>query len=313
MVHSNERGRALEYRIAVELIKTFQDMNLETKSSENTIKLNFRDKKYFEELDEHSQKDFDKCAIAIGKWLKEQVWFENAELVTIDRFGDDKAKKRDPTDIQIGISKKDGSLLLKNFSLKHHHDALCHPRLPSTAQQCGFEKDSKEDIEYRKKYSKIWESFGKKVKSINPKIKEYKDLDTEIKFKYLYTPLMKHTAKFLNDCSNRKKHVESLFDYLVGTTDYVVLKNEPKEVIIKYFEKSKLPTKFKIIYPYKENTNDPRSYMLLEFNNSWKIRIRIHNASGRIFKNNGEIFATEKMDPICINLNKLIKSEILKK
>ena len=197
-------------------------------------------------------------------------------------------------------------MVQKNFSLKHHHDALCHPRLPSTAQQCGFEKGSKEDITYRKQYAKIWEAFGNRVKKINTRIKRYENLDPEIKFKYLYTPLMKHTIKFLKFCSNKRKHAAALFDYLVGTTDYIVLKNESKEVIIKYFEKSQVPTSYKVTYPYKENANDPRSYMLLEFSNGWKIRVRIHNASGRIFKDDGKVFATEKMDPILINLKQVI-------
>ena len=51
MVHSNERGRALEYRIAIEMYRVFQGMGLETKSSESTNRLNFRDVTYFEDLD----------------------------------------------------------------------------------------------------------------------------------------------------------------------------------------------------------------------------------------------------------------------
>jgi len=259
MVHSNERGRALEYCVAIEMQRLFKkDLKIETKSSGNTDKLNFRDSAYFKDLDDKTKADFNKGADVITKWLKKQDWFDNANSITIDRLGDDKAKKRDPTDIKVAISNKDGTVDFKNFSLKHHHDALCHPRLPSTAQQCGFEKGGKEDLAYRKKYAKIWKAFGDRVKKINPRLKKYENLDSEIKFKYLYAPLMKHTVKFLKKCSTKRKHVISLFDYLVGTTDYIVLKNEPKEVVIKYFEKSKLPTKFKITYPYKEKNNCPR-------------------------------------------------------
>jgi predicted transposase YbfD/YdcC len=92
----------------------------------------------------------------------------------------------------------------------------------------------------------------------------------------------------------------------VGKSDYAVIKNEPKEIVIKQFCNETMPTAYSVTYPYKEKDNDPRNYFLLEFNNGWKIRVRIHNASSRIFKSNGEVFATEKMDPICINIDTLI-------
>ena len=44
-------------------------------------------------------------------WLKKQNWFSIAERITIDRFGDDRAKELDPTDIQIGISNNDGRVI----------------------------------------------------------------------------------------------------------------------------------------------------------------------------------------------------------
>ena len=90
MVHSNERGRALEYCVAIEMQRLFEkDLKIETKSSGNTDKLNFRDSVYFKDLDDKTKVDFNKCAGVVAKWLKEQDWFDNADLITIDRFGDD--------------------------------------------------------------------------------------------------------------------------------------------------------------------------------------------------------------------------------
>jgi len=310
MTHSNERGRALEYRVTVEIEHFLRDdLRLEILSTENTKRLNQRDKAYFEALDELTKTDFSVCACTLIKWLKTQDWFSLADHVTIDRFGDEKAKQADPTDIQIGISGKDGILTIKNLSLKHHHDALKHPRLPSLAQQCGLKKDCKDDINYRKLYSQTWLSFGNKVKKLSKKIKVYKQLEPELKFKHLYAPLMQNTVAFLLSHSKKPENAQSLFGYLVGRNNYIVIKNEPKEIVIKDFSSISQPTKFSVVYPYKEKDNDPRNYFLLAFNNGWKIRVRIHNASSRIFKPNGEVFATEKMDPICVNLESLIKTE----
>ncbi len=139
---------------------------------------------------------------------------KDALTVTVERFGDDRAKKADPTDFQLGISNKNGQLLFKNFSMKHHHDALKHPRLPSLPQQCGIGKGTKEDAEYRKKYALIWENFGKKVAALNPKIKTFEELgkiDPDFKVKHLYVPLMKNATGFLEKHSKEKQCASALF------------------------------------------------------------------------------------------------------
>lgn len=314
MVHSNERGRALEYVIATELESFIKGtLKLSIISTETTKRLNIRDKAYFDALDVPTQNDFILCSKTLTNWIYSEGWFSSADHITIDRFGDEKAKQADPTDIQIGISGKDGSLVLKNLSLKHHHDALKHPRLPSLAQQCGFSKGCKEDTRYRKRYEKLWLNFGNKVKKLNKKVKKYEQIDSELKYKNLYVPLMKCTNAFLLKQSKNSKSSKALFEYLVGKTNYIVIKNDKKELVVKDFSSITFPTSFSIIYPYKEKGNDPRSYFLLEFDNGWKIRVRIHNASSRIFKSNGKVFATEKMDPICINLENVITIKKIKK
>ena len=62
-----------------------------------------------------------------------------------------------------------------------------------------------------------------------------------------------------------------------------------------------------ITYPFKSKTT-----FHIEFDNNWKISFRVHTASSEIEKN-GNIFMTEKLDPICINLQDLIKIEFIKK
>ncbi len=92
MVHSNEIGRALEYKVAIELENFINnELKIETISTETTNKLNFRHKIYFDDLNEPTKQDFSLCATTLIKWLKNQNWFELADHVTIDRFGDEKA------------------------------------------------------------------------------------------------------------------------------------------------------------------------------------------------------------------------------
>ena len=317
MAGSNERGRALEYKIAIEIGNFLrEELQLDVISSNSTKQLNFRDKLYFDELDEETKNDFSLCVATFVKWFAKQDWLKGALTVTIDRFGDDKAKSADQTDIRLGITNENGKLIFKNFSVKNRHDALKHPRLPSLAQQCGIPKESNVDISYRGHYEAIWESFGKKVNSLNKNIDTFEQLDKinpKFRVKYLYIPLMENAVDFLIKHSKKLECAHSLFQYLVGKTDYIVAKNESRNVLIKHFSKIDLPASFSVTYPYTEGEIDSQSYFLLEFDNGWKIRVRIHNASGRIFKESGKVFATEKMDPICINLGKVIPIEKMPK
>ena len=220
MAGSNERGRALEYYLGIEIHSFLENgLKLDVLSSDSTKHLNFRDKPYFDVLSEKDKADFKLCAKAFMNWIKQQGWLDDAEAITIDRFSDDKAKEKDPTDIQFVISNKSGQLAFKNISVKLHHDALCHPRLPSLAQQCGFEKGSKEDISYRQTYERIWNNFHKKVKALDKFPKTYSELDKlnkDYKIKWLYFPLQKHTVDFLRKHANTQKHAAAFFRYLIG-------------------------------------------------------------------------------------------------
>lgn len=312
MAGSNERGRALEYRLGIDIHSFLEGtLKLDVLSSESTKRLNFRDKPYFDALDNETKSDFELCSKATVKWLKQQDWFDNAETVTIERFGDDKAKDKDPTDIQLAISDRTGQLIFKNISIKHHHNALCHPRLPSLAQQCGFEKGSKEDKNYRESYAKRWNNFHIKVKALGKKIETYAELEEvgkDYRKDWLYAPLQKEVVAFLRKHANTPEHAAEFFRYLIGKNKYIVLKNGSKHIEVKHFEGIANPTSFEIIYPYKKKG----STFLIEFNNGWKIAIRLHTASSHIEKN-GKVFMTEKEDPICQNLEDLIKIDIVKK
>jgi hypothetical protein len=310
MVNSNKRGRALEYVICKSIEDYLTDkLKLEVSTTELLHRTYFRDKGYFDELDEATQKDFLACGNAFIEWLKIQEWISNASRFTLSRLTDFDAKSENPADIQLGIINKNDLLELKYFSIKHVHNALCHPRLPSLAQQCSI-TDKKIDSDYRKSYEKVWLDFYKKAKQAGTGIKTYKELEKKnpkIKEKFLYEPLQKNVITFLETHANNAKGAAAFFEYLVGKKDYIVIKNEKKFIEIKYFSNIKKPTRFKINYPFKSKTT-----YLIEFNNGWKISMRIHTASSRI-EQNRKIFMTEKEDPICINLEEMIKIKKIKK
>ncbi len=90
--------------------------------------------------------------------------------------------------------------------------------------------------------------------------------------------------------------------------DYYVLKNEKDYAKLKYFFGVAPPQKFEIVYPYEKRLNT----FLIKFDNGWEITFRIHTASSRISKN-GEVFMTEKLDPICKNLKDVIQIQTLAK
>jgi len=308
MAGSNERGRAFELIVRRTLLNYVVKKRLPTEEAEHSKAREKIETKYFNALDEETQFSFVHGAWAFAKWADEQSWFDNATKMTLDRVPDNKAKERDPTDIRLEITYSDGRQETKNISLKHNHNALCHPRLPSLAQQCGFEKGSKIDKEYRKSYKQIWEKFYAKVKALNEDIETTTELNKKHqKFitKNFYVPMQKNAIHFLGTYANSAKNSAEFFKYLTGNKEYFVVKNELKFIEVKSFSNLTVPSTFKITYPLdgKETT------FLIEFDNGWQIAMRLHTASSRLTKSNGTINMTEKEDPICINLKDNVKTE----
>lgn len=304
MVNSNERGRAFELVVRRALLAYAVKKRVPAEETENSKKREPVEGKYFNALDAETQQSFVSGAWAFSKWVDGQGWLDNATEMVLDRIPDNKAKERDPTDIRLRITYADCKKKDKNISVKHRHSALCHPRLPSLAQQCGFEKGSKVDKDYRKSYKDIWNEFYGKVKKLKQKVETYSELDRidkSYRGDWLYESLQLNTIKFLNEKANNEERAVAFFEYLVGEVDYYVLKNEKSFIEVKDFSGIEAPKGFKIIYPYKSKTT-----FLMEFDNGWNISMRLHTASSRI-ENKGKVFMTEKLDPICKNLNELIK------
>jgi hypothetical protein len=311
MAKSNEIGRAFEYLIRTRIAGYLQSKGIHALATDRTAEKDRIERGYYTSLGAEKKADFNSAAASFLRWLESKNFFESASRVVLDRVPDNEAKKyNDKTDLRIEITKPKSTEQL-NFSIKNKHDALCHPRLPSLASQCKI-ADSRIDEEYRESYIRIWESFHSKIKNLGEGIKTYKDLDRidpNFKEKHFFRPMQQNVVDFLNKHANDPGHCASFFRYLVGRREYYVLKNSRRGIEVKHFCRIKNPRSFAITYPYQSK----QKTFLIEFDNGWKIALRIHTASSRIEKPDGSVFMTEKEDPICLNLKDMIKIEKIKK
>jgi len=166
MAGSNERGRAFELVVRRALLAFPVKKGIKVSETSRSKAREKVENGYFLALDTETSNSFVKGAWTFAEWADSQGWFDGATKMVLDRIPDNVAKERDPTDIRLSITYSNGKQEKKNISVKHHHNALCHPRLPSLAQQCGLEKGGKIDKAYRKKYKQIWEAYYSKTKAL---------------------------------------------------------------------------------------------------------------------------------------------------
>jgi len=317
MVNSNERGRAFEYKIAKEVEDFARKQKLGVEFGKSTERLNSKQKAYFDELDEDSKQNFGKGAKAFIFWLKEQDFFKDLKTIVIDRVADDEAKTdTGAVDLRLIFVNKANLKEIVNFSIKNESDSLCHPRLPSVPEQCGI-KNAEIDKEYFDGYTNAWYAFMEKVKKEFPNALTYTEIDEQYeghREKFLYKPLQLNLVKFLDAHKSDPQVAKAFFKYLVGKNNYYVIKNTEKVIELKKFFDIKEPKKFEISYPYIDKKG--KTYFtscLLSFDNGWKIKFRVHTASSKLYKLDGDPYITEKMDPLCINLFEKILIKVIKK
>ena len=302
MVASNERGRAFEWAVRNELLRFAESKGLEAEATAHTKERDSVEKSYFDELDSTTQKSFASGAKTFIGWVEKQGWIDGAEHLSVERVPDNIAKEQnDMTDIRLHI-KHGKKTETRNISIKHRHDALCPPRLPSLPEQCGI-TDKEIDEAYREQYKKIWQEYYSEAKKFNPKASTHPELPQEFKVENLYKPLQENAIGFLRKHANNPSGASAFFRYLIGSKDYYVLKNAADYIEIKHFVGIKMPSSFSIEYPW----NGLFTTFLMEFNNGWKVTLRVHNASSRLEKEDGSIYMTEKEDPICRNLGEVTK------
>ena len=167
---SNDHGRAFEYMVVNQLLQDCD--NLE--QTDNCIRCQIRDIKKINELDNNVKLDMSDGSRVISNWIKNLL--NSQYIYKIDRLDDTIAMEGDVTDICIYNEQCN---ICHNFSIKHHHNATKHQRIPALMQALGFEKGSKEDMHYRQEYESIKNSILADIRSNFHNVTEYNEIKSQ--------------------------------------------------------------------------------------------------------------------------------------
>lgn len=300
---SNDTGRAFEFLLTERLLKFLHDNKIKAALTTRAQRDNTRDKHYFSGLPDYLKQSLTGAGEAAIRWISKQDWLAGAKSVKIDRLPDTEGVRGSVTDIQLQIYTSKG-LGIRNISLKHHHNALKHPRLPSLPYQCGI-KDPKIASIWKEIHDKVWDRFygeARKLDSSTTEFRKLKAKDPKFIDEKLYKPLIGAVIGFLKKHANNPKNAAEFFKFLKGGMNFFTIKNEPNRILVKKFAEVKLPTSFKIIYPYKGTLTT----FLMEFDNGWRVTLRLHTASSEFFRR-GKIHSSTKFDVLCENLEEVIE------
>ena len=253
----NDVGRALEYSIVDYIQKNHNKVLL----SDGALLMQKRDSIKFEKLQQNLKERF---LVASQKFL---AWFlslnVNKTTITIDRFNDNSG------------SVSDLSINNVNFSIKHNHDALKHPRPYSLAQQCGFAKGSNEDKIHRKNMFAVSNDYRNALNELT----KYNQ-DKNLLFK-LYENVNQVCVQSLNEWL--KININSalnFFNFIVGTNFYKIIVKEDKNVpIIEIQDFLNVPQPSNFVCRTDPNR---KNYINIKFNHDWVIDLRLHNAATNI-------------------------------
>lgn len=267
MTQSNLHGRALEYIIVDTLFNSL--LNKGVLLTPRSIISQKRDYIKFNSLPEEEKEEYLVYSKLVLKWFNNKFRELKESNITIDRISDTEAMAGDVTDIRI----TNGDQII-NLSIKHNHFALKHQRPPSLAIQCGFKKNSKEDISFRESLDRINKTFHSKRKILSPKavaFNKLKELDVNFIDNNLYKPTCIAVIDFINKNMSSSLS-KSLFLFLVGNKNFYKIIAFKKSIEIKEFADIPLPQKLKASLVGK-------SYVKLDFSNGWVINMRLHTAA----------------------------------
>ncbi|MEM1590038.1 MAG: HaeIII family restriction endonuclease, partial [Candidatus Bathyarchaeia archaeon] len=270
---SDALGRAFEYcvteAIFAECQKLFPNkVHLSSRAKD----MQQRDRERLDVVDYFQRMRFQSSGAKIARWLAEnklkkieEITFERAKTLTtyivkeaayesiekveIDRIPDVAGVKGDVTDIRIKVFLK-GSIATVNVSLKHRHEALKHPRLTRVPEWIGL-AGTKEEREYLKAYEQIWEDFFQKGKALLPSAQCFRDLksvDPDFIEVNLYRPLYRLVGNFIQNNAKTSAQVQRMFNFLVGTSDYVKFIARNGRTEIRDFSKTTKPNSVKVEY-----------------------------------------------------------------
>ncbi|MDD4980784.1 MAG: HaeIII family restriction endonuclease [Candidatus Omnitrophica bacterium] len=267
---SDRNGRALEYKIIDYLISGQSKFKVVLSQQAKSDQL--RDISKYESLPIELKSNYSKTAVMIHNWLLNLI---SCKEIFVDKNTDESGKKGDVTDISIVFGDK-----TINLSVKHNHSALKHQRPPTTAIWCGYNKKSKEDLEFRKAYNDIVDRFLFDSKVAMPLARNFRDLVT-ITGDYikdnLYYPVCKVITEAINKLCVDRSHAQYLFNFLVGSTGFYKVIDLVDKVLILDF--TKMPKAESV-----QAALEGKSYIYLTFSNGWKLSMRLHTAASKLGK-----------------------------
>ncbi len=256
---SNDNGRSLEFSI----VDYFQRNHPNTILSKNTLDDQKRDSIKFQNLSQDLKNRF---RIAAKKFF---IWYQslntNQKIIKIDRLRDSSGVVQD---VEInGI----------NFSIKHNHYALKHPRPYSLAKQCGFNSSSTEDITHRNDMKVVADAYRRNLNGIK-KYNEDQQLLSQL-YKNINQVCKNSIDKW---CKQNPLIAVNFFNFIVGINFYKVIVSGTDEVNVEIQDFLNIPKPQNLICGF-----DPQrsNYLNFSFNHNWIIDLRLHTASSIINTN----------------------------
>jgi len=284
---SNRNGRAFEAIVFYDLVNQLRKSNINFSITERGLEYHKQDLVFFNELSEGDSKDiklrddYISNINILTEWLFKKFSFDKSDFITLDKLPDGAGKDGDITDIRIIITKNKVSENI-NLSLKNNSNALKHSRIAGIPQWLGISEDSSECKEYLLNYNKIWKDVMLKIENYNltatNKVTIYNQLEyisKNFKVNEIYNKYYNLIEEFFNNFCSTAERTNQLFRYLIGTIKFYKVINKPKKFIISDYINIKSPTKV----TFSRNVNN---YLLLTFDNGWKISIRLHNGDKRL-------------------------------
>ncbi len=265
---SDKYGRALEYIITKNAIEELSEKRIKLNYNKNNIG---KDKEKYESLKENEKKEYLKTAKIVTAWLVGN-FVHDYDNILVDRLTDNNAKKGNIADIVFDINSEH-----INLSIKHNHDALKHQRPSATAQQCGYEKGSAEDKQFRQEYASILENVMKRIQKDFRECSNFEEIklaDANFIDENIYRPICDLVLGYINSNCQKPENADELFRFLYGTIKYFKIIDLKNEIHIYEFDGSQKVNKVEA----RQNMNEP-SYVYLTFSNGWKASMRLHTAS----------------------------------
>ena len=259
---SNRNGRALEFSITSSL-SDLKNSQLTLKASKDLEK----DKYKFDSLALDLQEKYLLASDSITKWIYDSF---STDKITIDKSSDNEKGSWD-----IQVSSQDKTI---NLSVKHNHSALKHPRPYSLAQMCGYKKGSPQDVKHRNNMRKLALNYRENA------IDQINFNENPTLLHDMLQGVSNACSISINEWMNSDLSLPSnIFDFMVSKNFYQVVVSTKGKLSVNLYDyiSIKPPTLLKIAAD--------RHYLNMEFDNSWFLSARLHNASSKIGSSNRQL------------------------